>query len=212
MKRVLMVLIAFTLLSPAVSHAQSPEAAAAIANKQAEEERYRRLASQLEDLQAVLQQQAKKIEELTTQLASLREEHAKRDGKTASLDALSQLANDIQEVDKKRMADSKLIRDELAKILKAVSEATPASAGGRRKPPMELKVQSATEGDVKDAANSQKVYEYIVQKDDTLSAIVAAYRAQGVKVTLDDVLKANPGLEPTRMTIGQKIIVPIPGN
>jgi LysM repeat protein len=58
------------------------------------------------------------------------------------------------------------------------------------------------------SAPVEKGYEYTVQSGDTLSAIVQAYRDQGVKVTVDDVLKANPSLKPSSMRVGQKIFIP----
>jgi LysM repeat protein len=212
MKRFFVWFIALTMLTPTVLRAQTPEAAAAIAEKQAEDERYKRLSSQLEDLQALVTQQAKKIAELTSQLVSLREDHAQREGRAAPMESLKQLAEDIQEVDKKRLADNKLIREELAKILKAVSETAPLPSASRTRPPVELKPAPPAEAEPKGEVKAGKVYEYTVQKDDTLSAIAAAYRAQGVKVSVDDILKANPGLKPEQMRIGQKLTIPAPGN
>jgi len=49
-----------------------------------------------------------------------------------------------------------------------------------------------------------------VARGDTLSTIVEAYREQNIKVTLDSILKANPGLKPERLQVGQKIIIPAP--
>ena len=51
-------------------------------------------------------------------------------------------------------------------------------------------------------------HEHVVQAGETLSSIVHAYAARGVSVTLDDVLKANPGLRPERLRVGQKIFIP----
>ena len=43
-----------------------------------------------------------------------------------------------------------------------------------------------------------------------LLAIAKAYRAQGIKVTTDQILKANPGLDAKNMKVGQKIFIPAP--
>ncbi len=59
-------------------------------------------------------------------------------------------------------------------------------------------------------ATPQKGYEYKVQAGDTIAAIAKAYRAQGVKVTTDDILKANPKVDPTKLYVGQKIFIPDP--
>ena len=37
-----------------------------------------------------------------------------------------------------------------------------------------------------------------------------AYRANGVKVTVAEVLKANPGLNPNKLRVRQKIYIPDP--
>ena len=58
---------------------------------------------------------------------------------------------------------------------------------------------------------SRKGYEYIIQAGDTLSTIVSGYRAAGVEVTVDDVLKANPNLNATRLRVGQTLFVPVSG-
>ena len=61
------------------------------------------------------------------------------------------------------------------------------------------------------AGTSRKGYEYIIQAGDTLSTIVSGYRAAGVEVTVDDVLKANPNLNATRLRVGQTLFVPVSG-
>jgi hypothetical protein len=43
-----------------------------------------------------------------------------------------------------------------------------------------------------------------------LSAIAKAYRAQNIKVTADQILKANPGLDPKSLVVGKKIFSPAP--
>ena len=51
-------------------------------------------------------------------------------------------------------------------------------------------------------------YTYVVKAGDTLEAIVKAYGQNGVKVTVDQVLKANPKLKPNAMSVKQKIFIP----
>jgi hypothetical protein len=57
---------------------------------------------------------------------------------------------------------------------------------------------------------TQKGYEYVIQSGDTLSSVLAEYKKQGVKVSVDDVHKATPGLKPTSMKVGQKVFIPAP--
>ena len=55
----------------------------------------------------------------------------------------------------------------------------------------------------------QKGYIYPILMGDTLPAIAQAYSDQGVLVTADQILEANPGLNPSDMTIGKKIFIPV---
>lgn len=50
---------------------------------------------------------------------------------------------------------------------------------------------------------------YVIEPGDTLSAIVSALRKNGVLITVPDVLRANPGLEPTRMMVGSSLTIPL---
>jgi hypothetical protein len=49
-----------------------------------------------------------------------------------------------------------------------------------------------------------------VQSGDTLSAIIAAYKEKGIKVTEKEIKAANPNLVPEKMRVGQKIWIPAP--
>jgi LysM repeat protein len=41
-------------------------------------------------------------------------------------------------------------------------------------------------------------------------SLAKAYRDQGIKVTSEQILKANPGLNPNTLKVGQKIFIPAP--
>ncbi len=51
-------------------------------------------------------------------------------------------------------------------------------------------------------------HEYIVHAGDTVAKIVAACKRMGMPVTLADLLQANPGLDATRIKVGQRILIP----
>ena len=55
---------------------------------------------------------------------------------------------------------------------------------------------------------SEAGYEFVVEPGDTVYAMVKALNEKGVTITVDDVLAANPSLEPTRLQTGQKLFVP----
>jgi len=49
-----------------------------------------------------------------------------------------------------------------------------------------------------------------VGSGDTISAIAKAYQDKGVKVTVKQILDANPGLDPKNLKVGQKVWIPDP--
>ena len=62
-----------------------------------------------------------------------------------------------------------------------------------------------------------KAREHVVQSGEFLSTILeaynAAFKAEGLsgRVTQSQVLKANPGLDPNRLLVRQKLLIPLPG-
>jgi len=191
--------LALVTLAP---KAQDADAAAAAARRQADEERYRRLNSAVEDLQATQASVMKKLSELGQEIRQAREDIDRlktSNPNYATQEDIKHLANKVQELDQKRDAERRQMLDKLQKIAE-----TPAVA-----PPRELtKPRKQTEDTA--SATEMKGYEYVVQKGDSLSAIVAEYRKQGIKVTLDMVLKANPGLKASTVYPGKKIFIPDP--
>ena len=54
-----------------------------------------------------------------------------------------------------------------------------------------------------------------MQKGDTLSGIISAYNAELKKagkpsITLEQVKKANPKMNPDRVPVGREILIPVP--
>lgn len=179
-----------------VLHAQD---ASAIADRQAAEERYQKLLGKVEDLTASIEAQNKRIADLQEQIKTLREEQAKANPDVVGRDELKALALKLKEVDDKRAADKEVIIKEIARLAQVPAVVTPKP---KSKP-------VATEPTA-DPNAKYEGYEHIVKSGDTLSKIVAAYREQGVKVTLTQVLKhpLNAKLDANKMLVGQKIFIP----
>ena len=158
-------------------------------------EDYRRLQSQLEDLLMAHNALKSELSKLRGEVQLLRAKTATKDTATATRDDLEGLAKSIREVDRKRVQDKDLILKEMKALLRS------GSSGGRT---------------TKTTPNSQKSFEHTVEKDETISAIIAAYntklKSQGVKkrITLKSVLNANPNLNPRTMRIGQSLFIPDP--
>jgi len=170
----------------------------------ATEERLNKLAGQIEDLRAGQDALGKRLEALTKDIDGLRSALDKPAGNYAGQDDLKRLAEAVKEVDRKRLEDYDKIRSELLKLGKTLS--APAQ------PTKKSSAASAPDNNAltEKASSSDKGFENVVKKGDTLNLIANAYRDNNIKVTTDQILKANPGLKPEKMHPGQKIFIPAP--
>ncbi|HWC60569.1 MAG TPA: LysM peptidoglycan-binding domain-containing protein [Verrucomicrobiae bacterium] len=191
MKRISFFLMTVLLAAPVIVPAQDA----------ATEERLNKLSAQIDVLVEAKEAQNKRIEALERQVSDLQSQVSKPSGNYASVDDLKKVADGVNEVDRKRKADREDVADELEKLRKALIGGA-GSSGGRRTSVTPAETPKATF----DPATPHM--EYQVQSGDSLSAIAKAYRDKGVKVTLQQILAANPGLKPESMKVGQKIIIP----
>jgi len=158
------------------------------AQDEATQEQIDRLRAEVSALQTANVDLQKRLSEVLKELQEMRLQAARPSANYAGADDVKKLAEAIEEVDRNRRADRELILGELKKLSKTVTAPVVVD-----RPP------TAARG-----------YEYVVKSGDTISAIVQAYRNEGVKVTVDDVLKANEGLNPRSLKVGQKIFIPHP--
>ena len=140
-------------------------------------------------------------------------------GKFATREEIKQLVEKVQELDRKREADKKLILEEIQKLAKAsVSGPSPRSSGGGStgSTPKSAPGTSSLESTQPGPAGPQQGFYHIIEKGQTLSAIVEAYRnsdpyrSKGIKLTLKQVLEANPNINEKKLAVGQKIFIPLP--
>jgi LysM repeat protein len=197
MRRISILIFALTLSAGPILCAQDAATA----------ERLNQLAGQIEDLIAANKAQQKQIADLSRQIENLREQASKPTASYASPDDLKRLAEQVKEVDRKRMEDYDKIHADLLKLGKTLSAPVPKTT---RSAPVQKEKEEAANTEKSD--RPEKVFEYEIQSGDTLSAIVAAYREKNIKITSDQILKANPGLKPEKMRPGQKIVIPAPSN
>jgi LysM repeat protein len=169
----------------------------------ATEEKLNKLSGQIENLIEGQKVQQRHIETLAKSIETLREQMDKPSGNYASAEDLKRLADALKEVDRKRLEDYDKIRTDLVSIRKGLlsSQAPP-----KKSPPP----PTSENGDSEKAAKPEKGFEYVVKQGQTLSEIVQAYRDKNIKVTTEQVLKANPGLKPEKLKPGQKIWIPAP--
>lgn len=191
MKRIALLLSAMTMCSTSALRAQDA----------ATEERINKLSGAVEDLKAANEALRKHLDALLKEVETVREQANKPTGNYASQESLKQLADVVREVDRKRVEDGEKVRTELLNLRKILLN-QPALAKKTSPPPTTENLPSE---------KPQNGFEYVVQKGDTFSTIVQACREQKkLKITGEQIQKANPNLKPDKIYPGQKIFIPAP--
>ncbi|HEV2328760.1 MAG TPA: LysM peptidoglycan-binding domain-containing protein [Verrucomicrobiae bacterium] len=169
-----------------------------------------KITGDIQDVKDEMNSQDKRISALEKKISDMEDKINTPAGNDyASADDLKKLAEQVQEIDKKRQQDNQKILDALEKL---------GNGGGGHRSHVENSVNtnpagtgSETSESAQASSNSggpQNGYEYTIAPGNTLAAIAKAYRAQGVKVTVDEILKANPGLDSKHLVVGKKIFIP----
>jgi LysM repeat protein len=187
--------------------------AAARAQDSATQQQIDKLSGQIQDLLDAQAAQGKRIEALEKEIGDLHDQMNQPGASgSANPDDLKKLAEQVQEIDKKRQDDNERVLKELEHLEKALGASSPSRKSSPDMTP-DTSPDTTSPAPLKShatAGGGQNGYDYAIHKGDTLSAIAKAYREQGIKVTTDQILKANPGLDPKNMKVGQKIFIPAP--
>ncbi|MGA2866262.1 MAG: LysM peptidoglycan-binding domain-containing protein [Verrucomicrobiota bacterium] len=210
MKRIGFWVIALALGAAAVGRPQDA----------ATEERLNQLDGKIRDLIDGQKALGKRLEELAAELGNLREQQSKPLPVYASQEDFKRLAKAIEEVDRKRIEgdqNNQKIRAELLSLIDTLKTSplpVPRNPGGAP-PPSNTKSGPAPAPNRPPADKegaSERGFYYTVAKGDTLSAIVAACREKNIKVTQEQILKANPRLkkDPNLLREGMKLFIPLP--
>jgi len=142
------------------------------------------------------------------EIENLREQVGKPNTSYATQEDFRRLAKSVEEVDRKRVEDAKKVETTLANLGNKLTNSAPKdrhNSSGKKG-----NGNDNSDSGTEKAAPPEKGYEYIIKSGDTLSAIIAAYKDQGIKITDKEILKANPNLVPEKMKVGQKIFIPAP--
>jgi LysM repeat protein len=182
---------------------------AARAQDDATQQQIDKLTGQVQDLLDAQAAQSKRIEALEKEIGDLQGQSTPAGGSAANPDDLKKLAEQVQEIDRKRQEDNDRVLKELEHLEKALGGSSPGhrSAPDISPDPTPTPLKTHTNAG---PSGPQNGYDYTIHGGDTLSAIAKAYREQGIKVTTDQILKANPGLDAKNMKVGQKIFIPAP--
>jgi len=146
--------------------------------------------------------QGRKIADLEKQISDLSDKlNQPAANNSASADDLKKLAEQVRDLAKKQQDDNDLIVKELEKLGKGGGISTTS-----HKP-----ATVSTENPTPTAGGPQKGYYYTIQEKDTLIAIAKAYSTElKIKLTADQIVAANPGLNPKSLIVGKKIFIPGP--
>jgi len=169
----------------------------------------------VEDLLAAQAEQQKRIAALAKEIDELRAQQNQPNPVYASQEDLRKLAEKfqgtVQEIDQKRVADNETIKsklDVIAKAMNSVASAPPKKPAPKIAPPP---ADNSTSPAAPAGATPEKGYGYYtIRANDTPSSIAKAYNDQGIKLTSDQILKANPGLDERKLIPGRKIWIPAP--
>ncbi|MDB6129266.1 MAG: hypothetical protein JWM04_373 [Verrucomicrobiales bacterium] len=218
MKRTLVLLVASLLGGLCMANAQELDKAEAA-------EKLTRLAGDIEAVQASNATIQKRFSSLNEELRSAKDEIAKlraANNNSTTQEELKKLAEKIIEVDKKREADKKLILDEMKNlketILASIKDLNTSTSRQNipttTKPPQSTRNEPNTSGGTASTA-TEKFYEYVVEKGDSLPTIVVAYnetfKSQNRKtITRKMVRDANPTINWDKLQPKQKILIPVP--
>jgi LysM repeat protein len=167
----------------------------------ATQQRLDELSGRIENLIASQDALTKQINDLRRELESVRELASKPQGNWASQEALNRVAKGIEDVDRKRMADSELVQKQLEKIRQVLEKPLPAPRKTTAISPKDIPPPDKP-------SRPQQGVEHVIQPGETLSGIVQACREQKIKVTMKEILDANPGLKPNLIIPGKKIFIP----
>lgn len=208
MKKIVPLILCLLAGAPVLVNAASALTEAAIlAAHRDSEERFRRLEADIQNIQDTQQVLLKRQEEfrqrldrLAQEIRDFKDDQGRSTGKYATREEVRSFVDKLKELDDKREADKKLILNGLQQLAKAPP--VPAAVEPRTPPPAARDSEEAP-------------YLYTVKRNDRLLDIIAGYnehfQKQGMaKITLNQVLRVNPGLKADRLMVGKQIRIPVP--
>jgi LysM repeat protein len=208
--------------------AQVPDPGAS-QDEEAAREKILKAADQLDLMEGNAEATKTAVDSMKTDLAKLEADNA------ALKMQVSTLQDAFQKSEAERAKERQVLLDEVSKLVAAkgashpvskkktseeetsLSPTTEAETAGPATKDQASPAESAGSSDASASADApapkpRKGYSYTVEAGQTLTMICAAYRAQGVNVTVAQVRKANGLTEKSVLKVGQKLFIPKPGN
>lgn len=187
-------------LADQAASAQPSYGAAAYAQREQEEQRWKKLSAQMEEMLASQEAMRRRIQSLEEENRRLTK---KLNESGSSAVSPAQLNNVVKEMeDRIRKVDDARVTDH-QKLTKSVNDSIDKLESLLKNQPRPAASGSAS-------TSSGTFYTHTIQSGQTISAVAAAFRKQGVKVYDADIIAANPGIDPTKLQVGQQIKIPKP--
>ena len=170
-------------------------------------EQFQRLRGEIDELKSAHALQQQQTDKLKTQVKNLKDENRKLnrllDGNFVKPDEVKALQVALKELDANRLKDLAIVQKALADLGKLIQKVAQQKAAHVEPNPPAV-------------AKNFKFNTHKVEPGEFLGTIIIAYnrayKEEGLgTVTQSQVLKANPGLNPNRLLVGQKIKIPLPG-
>jgi LysM repeat protein len=174
----------------------------------------------MEDLTAANESLQKNLNKLRDEVQRLSDEVTRANDKSkdaAMMESIKALKAAIEEVDKKRMEDQRLVVEKLDAFKKlldkpvTVPRTAPVSGGSETptaKPPK--RGEPAPTPHNTDSGKPETGYNYSIQDGDYLAKIVSKLNKQGIKVSQKQIMDANPGVAWNKLKVNQVIFIPAP--
>jgi len=193
--------------------------AVTLAAQQEAQDNMKRLTATIEEYQVTMATQKKMLDALAAEVSKLRDEIARNNNDSANKEAIHQLREDIQKVDKARLTDNEKLNEALVKLGDTIKR-MPATALPRRSTAIPTDPGTTGGGTVAgktanprggtNTNGAEEGFEYVVVSGDRPDKIAAKYQAEGIKVTAKSIIAANPNVDWTKLKVGDKLFIPKP--
>ena len=188
-------------------------------------EDFRRLVDRVVAQEEAIETFRSSVTQLRNDLARLRSENERLKAQVdaprnyATQDQITQLGQQLKEVEKNRTADKQQILEAPDTLKAAPPIVVPPPAPAPKPPTVDKPGPSPGVGAASDKTVPvadpgpelpAEFYEHTLGDGETLGAVIEAYnKAHGLKTRLAHVLKANPSIkDPKRLRVGQKLRIP----
>jgi len=167
-------------------------------------------------MEKTIQGYDKRMSLLNEDIRGLREEINKlreSNNDSQTRESIKKLRDAIEEVDKKRLEDNKKVLATLEDLKTDLKNfvSKPAGSSVTSRPSQPAGQTTPKTNHTKPASkpkDTENGYEYTISDGDTLPKIVSKLRSRDLKITVKQIMDANPGQNWNNLQIGKKLFIP----